>query len=518
MKRFIYIFALLSCTVSHGQDIAQILYIKSVNGNSLDFIETTNRTYDGGIVVAIGTTSDNIYTTCAPSGTKYIFRKYNKQGTAIEWEKCSPSAYFDRLFPTPDNHFIFMGAKSSTGGIGSRQFVAQKQKADGSVDWYNFYGGTSTEFLRDVIATNDNGYIFFGETYSNDGDIPQHPSWNTFNPNLVLLKIDTSGKRLWSKVYGGSQEDKAVGIAHGPNNGFYILATTWSNDYECNCLKTTNSANAFLARLDSNGDILWKRCLSGSTAGSGQAIVSDNNGGVYLGLRSSGGGLDVKNHLGGSDYWLVHIDSGNNILWSNSFGTIDNQEFINDICLSKDGSIWVAGTSQNVGEDVYTTYGGVSDAWLINVNGNGKLVKTLVLGSDGEDIIHTIQPLDNGGLIAGGTYNSPGKNNSEFPHIWGGGYTDAFIAFVSPWTTSINNTQGNSRLAKIHPNPVRNILTLESQKNISFKIYNYIGNEIYKGSINEIYKVDMSSCDPGIYLIEFNDHRGNRFVEKIMKL
>jgi hypothetical protein len=94
---------------------------------------------------------------------------------------------------------------------------------------------------------------------------------------------------------------------------------------------------------------------------------------------------------------------------------------------------------------------------------------------------------------------------------------------ASNWTastntvTSVSETENNTRL-KFYPTPVKDNLTIESSGIIkSVELLDFQGKSLQKIDINSgIYKLDMSSCSQGIYLIRVITPGGN-FMQKIIK-
>jgi hypothetical protein len=94
---------------------------------------------------------------------------------------------------------------------------------------------------------------------------------------------------------------------------------------------------------------------------------------------------------------------------------------------------------------------------------------------------------------------------------------------ASNWTastntiTSVSETENNTRL-KFYPTPVKDNLTIESPGIIkSVELLDFQGRSLQKIDINsEVYKLDMSSCSQGIYLIRVITPGGN-FMQKIIK-
>ena len=194
MKWPLYIAFVLFALPAAGQQPA-LLSMEGFGGEHEDqVLPFVSRTNDGGFVVHInsGSQTGNVNTSCTTSGSRFVFNKYNSNGSTLEWQDCTPwqqdSNYYYR-FELNNGEIIWGGATTLTGG---RDFLIQKRDAAGNVIWTKKYGGTGTELLRDMIVTDDSCYIMYGISYSNDGDVGQHYG-SSFSSDLWAIKIDSSG-------------------------------------------------------------------------------------------------------------------------------------------------------------------------------------------------------------------------------------------------------------------------------------------------------------------------------------
>ena len=121
------------------------------------------------------------------------------------------------------------------------------------------------------------------------------------------------------------------------------------------------------------------------------------------------------------------------------------------------------------------------------------------------------------------------SNLPPWPDADGNGY---YLDLIDPssdnniaanWTASTNTivsvreTENNNNL-KFYPTPVKDILTIESSTTIRIaELYDFQGRLIRNIAVNSgTYKLDMSSCPRGIYLVQVFTPAGN-FIKKIIK-
>ncbi len=65
----------------------------------------------------------------------------------------------------------------------------------------NVLGGADTDFPSYIAQTEDEGFVVFGTTFSNDGDVSGNPSWPGINAAIWVVKLDSQGSIEWQSVW-----------------------------------------------------------------------------------------------------------------------------------------------------------------------------------------------------------------------------------------------------------------------------------------------------------------------------
>jgi len=499
-----------------------MLWLKGYSGNS-NIAPLVSPQLDGGFVIAMGAniSGGNIDSFCSLVGDRGIFLKYNSDASILEWTKCyfqnfgdSSLGYIDS---TKDGNYILGG----NGFSDTHHFLIHKEDAAGTILWSKSYGDSAEAVLYNMMATSDGGYILLGEVYYTNVDFPIHYG-SSMNANFSVLKIDSSGNKVWSKVIGGTGDQIASSVVSAPNGGCYIVGTTTSNDYDC----TGNHGNsdAYLARLDSNGNILWHNDLGGSgyDAGGGTYAYADRKGGIIIATSSGSNDGDVSHQIdiGGHDIWLIEVDSNNAILWNNCYGG-GGYEYPNSVCKSTDGSIWVAGESENKGGEIDTAYGR-DDAWFVHTDSIGNLINAIVLGSDLWDRGMMVYPLSNGNVIAGGFYDTSGGAFSSIITYDSYPNSNAFLAIFSPITMGVAQIINNNTI-EVYPNPTNKQINIkiphQIDENFSVEISNIIGKIVYKNTFKnneQLLIVPINGWQTGMYFVDVKSDNGFNNVQKLI--
>ncbi len=516
MRGFYSILFLLIVHVVHAQQVPTLLNNEGIGGNSYDQISSrVVETNDGGFILALYTSSTNGNILCDTTPVPSVFRKYNSDGTILEWTKCHSGdvdSAFDYLFQAMDGNFI-LGGHSFTNT--SRDFLIRKEDANGNILWGSKrYGGSAGELLRDMASCPDGGYIMLGISNSDDGDVGMHYG-GVFNNDIWALKVDSNGEKQWSTVLGGSDDEEALCVVTTPGNNAYVIGASYSTDYDCT--DNHGSKDVFVARLDDSGHILWHHCYGGSNKEgypSGWA-VSDGHGGILVATCSSSTDGDVQNHFGGSDIWLLDIDSSGQLVWNKSYGG-SNYDVAKAITKATDGTLWIGGESTSTDGEVSNNYGN-GDAWIVHTDSVGNLLSAKVLGAAEEDAATMLQALPGSIVMVGGTYSAAG---GELPaQYWGA--TDIFLARLAPWTTGVPTAakaMADDEI-KVWPNPAKDNIHINWQGTGSclVDILDMTGRTMYEGKdVGKGTSISTETWARGLYYVLVRDADGNTLMGKAL--
>jgi hypothetical protein len=180
--------------------------------------------------------------------------------------------------------------------------------------------------IQYVIQTNDSGYAFTG--------------FNGWTGNLQLDKTDIYGDIVWTREYQDTIALGGVCLEQTSDGGYMILA---------------NDENYYLRLFRTNelGDSLWTKAYGGSENDFGEFFTKTPDGGyIIVGSTESFG-------AGGSDVWLIKIDSLGNTQWTKTLGGAED-DYGKYVQVTSDGGYIVTGNTYSYGQ-------GDSDVWVIKL-------------------------------------------------------------------------------------------------------------------------------------------------------
>lgn len=224
---------------------------------------------------------------------------------------------------------------------------------------------------------------------------------------LFLASAQTKPSINWQKCLGGDSYDVASAITPQSainNNGYIVAGLTASANLPGH---HGNSADYYVAKLDTAGNVIWQKCYGGSADDRAKAVAITSDGDyVVVGMSASNDG-DVTGHHGNiytTDYWVIKLDTVGNIKWQKSFGGSEEDE-ANAVIVTRDGNILVAGSTASVNGDVSNNNGG-TDGWLIKLDNSGNILWQKSIGANFADIINQVVELPSGGYAFTGFSNS----------------------------------------------------------------------------------------------------------------
>lgn len=191
---------------------------------------------------------------------------------------------------TYDGGYIVTGWYWANGAWSSTLLIMKTNSLGDSL-WCYLTDGNSGGAGYCIQRTSTNDYIVVGcEGYG--GGSPA-------GPNTYLIKIDSQGDTLWSRIYGDGNHGwdyqwRSYSVQQSVDGGF-ITAGEF-------CLDPPSPRDLFIIRTDTNGDTLWTRTYGGDSSEIGNSIQkTSDNGYVIVGQTNAFG-------AGGDDVWLLKFE------------------------------------------------------------------------------------------------------------------------------------------------------------------------------------------------------------------
>jgi catechol 2,3-dioxygenase-like lactoylglutathione lyase family enzyme len=291
--------------------------------------------------------------------------------------------------------------------LGALPAAAQNQA------WIRQFGESHNGESANAAAPDASGGVYVGGVTGGSLWGPQSGAGDAF-----LARYDHAGNRLWIRQLGTSFWDVVYAASPDDSGGVYVGGITDGSLGGPNA--GSYSHDAWLARYDSSGNQLWIRQMGTSAADYLQGATPDGSGGVYVGGHTYGslGGTS----MGFWDAWLARFDKAGSLIWLRQFGT-STSEYANSITSDLSGGVYLTGMTFG---DFGGFNAGSTDAWLGRFDGAGNQLWIRQLGTSVEDLANAAAPDGSGGVyVTGWSGGSLGGSQVGVGDAWVARYDGA---------------------------------------------------------------------------------------------
>lgn len=160
---------------------------------------------------------------------------------------------------------------------------------NGNIIWSKEYGASGNDNLVNLIIDDNDDYVVTGFVE----DI------GAGGRDLLLMKVDSSGTILWSRIFGGNLNEIGRDLVQLPDGGYLISGITKSFGKGQN--------DIYILKVDRNGILQWSRTYGGTgndvIRSQGPAMVKTSDGGIAMISTTDSYGA------GNNDLFLIKFDS-----------------------------------------------------------------------------------------------------------------------------------------------------------------------------------------------------------------
>lgn len=442
-----------------------------------DVLVNNDTTY----VVAGITNSDN------GNGTDMLLFKTNSVGDVV-WRKQlggpGPDGAKAVTKALDNGGYFVLGYRNN---IDSSGYNIQLTKTNslGNTIWEKIFGGNDWDFAHSITTLSDSTYIIAGESYS----------YGNGARDIYLIRFDANGDTLWTKTYGGTNDDAAKYIFTDRNNNLVVVGNTKSFG--------AGNSDVYILHLDMNGDTLWTKTIGTPDDDFGYSVdmyidTATNEMDYVVGYTSY-----YAPDLGQNTY-LARIDSADgNIQASYPEGVISI------ILLDKPHVLQTENGKITFFADYREAYNQNSIIFCEKSEYNFFAIdaKTFAAGGNENTSQNSFKRALDGGFVVTG-----------YSENWGPGLTSAILLKTdfdlnSPDTPSIGIENMAMNLTTVFPNPVHgDQFYINSQEEVlAVKIFN-INGQLIKTTTTPTgttsVTVEKPAVKNGVYIVEITTTYG----------
>ncbi len=333
----------------------------------------------------------------------------------------------------------------------------------GNLMWAKHFTGPSSSDVSD-ISTDNSGNTYISGNFCVSCTITIDTL--TLSGGSYLLKFDSLGNVVWAKTGTGgiiyalyADDDDNFSIT----GQYYSDTITYGSQSWINSNPGIVSFGYYIAKFDTSGNANWIK------------------------------GDDVNSNLSG---YCTSIDHIGNVYTLGVFSS----------------------TSITIGTNTYTNQGTVSDIFIVKYDNAGNIIWSDAFGSNNDDMISGIAVNANDDFYITGYFKGPNLTLGGIPISNNGNNTyDAFLGGISASAgiATENHLDGIS----VYPNPANETITIATptaKVNSEYFISDAVGKIVLTGkTTGEKTLVDLHSLSPGIYFLKTSSSRAYNTVKLV---
>ena len=326
-----------------------IIWKKNYGGSGGDAFTSIFQSLDNGFILVGATNSDDgdLKNTTGKHG--WVL-KIDSLGT-VQWSKTYGGSGSDALtsvFQNKNGDYFIGGYSNSIDGdfkdsAGKFDIWILKLNIKGDLIWKKRIGGSEDDLLQQLTNIDDKTFALVGSSNSQDGDMKE-------SLGDVIIKMDTSGKIIWNKspadstarlreLHAVTMSGKDLVVAGMQIVGQLNVSSQYPYSWDFK-----------VAKSDTSGKTIWTKLYGGLQSDVANSINAFPNGDLVIsGFTQSNNSGDVRNNhslANQTDFWVIRIDSIGKIKNATCYGGFQNEEAYTSV-IDKKGNIIVAGFAES---------------------------------------------------------------------------------------------------------------------------------------------------------------------------
>ncbi len=201
-----------------------------------------------------------------------VLLKYNPNGELLWHKVCDLGEGFEWSYgvTVDENGYVYVTGWHDYHPNRDTSIIALKYDSDGNIIWQTTWNGAYWEFGVSV-AVDESGNVYI------TGERNKTEDWTPKDLDLILLKFDSNGDFLWSRVWDAEETDYDYGpdLVIDVSGDLYMTGRTgphWAIE------------GALLLKFDTSGNLLWQKVWNteDTSAPLGCALAADSSGNLFI--------------------------------------------------------------------------------------------------------------------------------------------------------------------------------------------------------------------------------------------
>ncbi|MBO9633248.1 MAG: SBBP repeat-containing protein [Chitinophagaceae bacterium] len=288
-------------------------------------------------------------------------------------------------------------------------------------------GGTGSDAVSNLVIDNAGALYITGQFFATvdfDPGAANNSLISKGNGDAFVAKYNSNLGYVFAVQFGGTGNDIGNDIAFDNAGNLYTVGNfngTADFDPGANTYNLLSAGNtdAFLSKIDKNGNFVYAMRLGSSLADVANAVAVDGTGNTYMGGMFNGtvdfdpgAGVTELTSAGSGDIYLAKFDVNGNFLGARSYGGTGN-DIGQKLKLDSKGNVYLAGQYGSAqlsfdlkGTPVTFNNEGDMDVFLAVINPSLNYLAGRTVGGAQADILGALSLDATGNIYMGGSFGS----------------------------------------------------------------------------------------------------------------
>lgn len=219
--------------------------------------------------------------------------------------------------------YVDLGGGHELVGDSQSDILLVVLEPDGVIRWAKGWASAGADEGR-AVGFDAHGNLYVLVEFSRSIDFGGGAIESVGNRDLAVVKLDPSGRHIWSRRFGSNLDELGVGLAVDPA-GSVIITGSFDDklDFGDGVMKTAGRSDVFITKLAPDGHTLWSRRMGNTDEDIGAGVATDPFGNVYVAgwfWRSLDFYGAPSASAGKKDAFLYALSPAGDGLWLRTFG------------------------------------------------------------------------------------------------------------------------------------------------------------------------------------------------------
>jgi dienelactone hydrolase len=286
------------------------------------------------------------------------------------------------------------------------------------------------------VSTDREGGVFFCGSFFGKCSVGGQERSSAGAADVLIGRLNGGGGVAWLKGFGARGTDIAPDIATDSRGNCAVTGMCSSETrFDSSTVTTMGGSDAFTAKLDKHGAVLWVRTVGGPQADCGNEICADRDDNVLVVGNTYGGmkaGAKEWPHAGGMDCFVLKYSAAGELLWSVPIKGAGNEQG-RGITTDAGGNVLVAGEftgTIHIEDSALTAASGQRDIFVVRLSPAGRLLWAKRFGAGGDDYARGVGCDGSGNIWVTGVFSGQVSFGQET--LQAGGGENLFLLKLSP--------------------------------------------------------------------------------------